>query len=143
MNLWGSNNISLDGEHMIESRRDELMISIKYRGTKRKAKTPNPSKLRDWKCLEQCVFLWGISTCPNSAWEEILTSLKYSPISVCLNTTIPVGSNFLVSPADLAVTPNPCHCQSLARVRLRILFLPKVCRSSSRQRHPGAQVYPP
>lgn len=36
-----------------------------------------------------------------------LTSLKYSPMSACLNVVIPVGSSRLASAVDRAVTPNP------------------------------------
>lgn len=39
---------------------------------------------------------------------QVLTSLRYSPTSPCLNTVIPVGSNLRASAVDLAVTPNPC-----------------------------------
>lgn len=39
---------------------------------------------------------------------QLLTSLRYSPTSPCLNTVIPVGSNLRASAVDLAVTPKPC-----------------------------------
>lgn len=42
-----------------------------------------------------------------SSHDIQLTSLKYSPISACLNVVIPVGSSLLASAVDLAVTPNP------------------------------------
>lgn len=35
------------------------------------------------------------------------TSLRYSPISACLNTVMPVGSSLRASAVDRAVIPKP------------------------------------
>jgi hypothetical protein len=35
------------------------------------------------------------------------SSLRYSPLSACLNATMPVGSSDLISAVLLADTPNP------------------------------------
>lgn len=39
--------------------------------------------------------------------NRVSSSRRYSPTSACLNAATPVGSNFLISPVDRAVMPNP------------------------------------
>ena len=48
--------------------------------------------------------------------NKLSSSLRYSPTSPCLNATMDVGSSFLASAVDLAVTPNPKGVSSMARM---------------------------
>jgi hypothetical protein len=61
-------------------------------------------------------FLSRVSLIPNipcHVVNNVSSSLKYSPTSPCLKTTIAVGSSFLASAVLLAVTPNPNGVSSI------------------------------
>lgn len=48
--------------------------------------------------------------------KRLSSSLRYSPTSPCRKATTVVGSNFLASAVDLAVTPKPKGVSSMARM---------------------------
>ena len=55
--------------------------------------------------------------------NSVSSSLKYSPISACLNVTIPVGSNLRASAVDLALTPNPYITKKVSPAQFINTFL--------------------
>lgn len=98
------------------------------------------AKLRVWPCSSNEKN--GSPCVPIEQYQvvnRVSSSLRYSPISACRKVTMPVGSSFLASAVDRALTPKPCTLVSLLSSYLSLsIYSPMACQSWTGLPLPGA-----